>query len=106
MPDMTRNYHDGNPFSDAAFKAVPEKIRGQRRREVYGVIQAARSDGATSDEVEVVLNRPHQSVSARISELKRDGWIRGSGRSRRTRCGTLAEVYVADGILFTGPFDR
>lgn len=54
----------------------------------------AEADGHTSDEIEVLLGWPHQTVSARLNGLERDEFIARSGRQRRTRHGRLANVYV------------
>lgn len=92
--DPTANYHGGNPFSVAAHAAAKEG-KDALRRAVYDLIAAA-SEGLTCDEVEVVLGRSHQSVSARITELKAQGRIVVAGR-RPTRTGSPAAVYVAAG---------
>lgn len=55
---------------------------------------AASSDGLTADECELALKGQHQSVSARIYDLVNEGAIVESGRSRATRTGRLARVYV------------
>lgn len=55
---------------------------------------AAHPDGLTCDEVERALNQAHQTVSARISGLVRDGFIRANGEVRLTRYGRKARVYV------------
>lgn len=49
----------------------------------------------TCDELEIKLNWPHQTVSARINDLWfKYGAIRDSGRRRPTRTGRLAIVWV------------
>lgn len=49
--------------------------------------------GLTTDQLEVVLNRPHQTVSARVYDLARKGWIVDSGLKRKTRSGRQAIVW-------------
>lgn len=50
--------------------------------------------GLTVDQLEVILRRPHQSVSARVNDLVRKGWIVESGMKRKTRSGRQAIVWV------------
>lgn len=74
------------------------------------IIQAIRdagSYGRTDDEIETILNLPHQSVSARRGELVKAGHVLDSGRQRRTKWGRLATVWTASpanrGPLFDAP---
>ena len=50
--------------------------------------------GLTVDQLEQTLNRSHQSVSARVNELRNKGWIVDSGRKRPTRTGRSAIIWV------------
>ena len=75
-----------------AEKALPKT--GTLRATIYGIIDRS-PDGYTCDEMEIKLNRSHQSVSATFNSLKRDDWIVDSGRRRATRYGNLAIVWVA-----------
>lgn len=49
--------------------------------------------GLTCDQVEVKLNRSHQSISARVNDLMSKGWIMDSGLRRLTRSGRKATVW-------------
>ena len=67
---------------------------------------AKETEGATCDEVEVALDMPHQTASARINELKEDDLETGrpqmlydSGKRRKTRHGQLATVWIHRDIL-------
>jgi hypothetical protein len=57
-------------------------------------------DGATSDEISAYLDRhynkyvPPNQVASRIGELVRDRWVMDSGRTRRTRRGSDATVWI------------
>lgn len=51
-------------------------------------------EGLTTDEVEEMLNRTHQSISARVNNLKEAGWIVDSGQKRETRSGAQAIVWT------------
>jgi hypothetical protein len=50
--------------------------------------------GLTCDEVEQALDRTHQSMSARVNELRDTGWIIDSGTRRKTRSGRAAIVWT------------
>jgi hypothetical protein len=106
--DPTRRYHGGDELSEAAFESVRGDLPRQRQI-VFGAVWASMPDGLTCDEAEAVLGENHQAVSARITELKRDGWLvlheagaadPGTGRRRRisglvtrpTRSGRAAGV--------------
>jgi hypothetical protein len=52
------------------------------------------SGGMTCDEVEHQLNRTHQSISARVNQLRDTGWIVDSGTRRNTRSGRKAIVWT------------
>jgi len=74
---------------------------------VLDVILAKGTEGATCDEVEVVLEMPHQTASARINELKeedagisRPQMLFDSGKRRKTRHGQLATVWIHRTVLY------
>ena len=50
--------------------------------------------GLTVDALEQILNRSHQSVSARVNELRNKGWVTDSGIRRATRSGRSAIVWT------------
>ena len=90
-PDICRNRHGGVETSVEADKAV----RKERDRElIYGYIKTARHYGQTLDELSVLLDRPPNALSGRITELKAQGKIVYTGRKRQTRSGCLARVYT------------
>jgi hypothetical protein len=49
--------------------------------------------GMTVDALEQTLARSHQSVSARVNELRNKGWLVDSGIRRTTRSGRSAIVW-------------
>lgn len=49
--------------------------------------------GVTCDEAEVLTGTIHQSMSAAFNHLKAVGVIETFGPTRRTRTGSMAEVY-------------
>jgi len=87
--DICANNHGGNEQSVIA-NEKPDKEK--QRAVIMSQIRFYWKHGATCDELECILNMPHQSCSARISELKRDGLIRKIG-TRPTRSGCQAAVY-------------
>ena len=79
-------------LSQAAFDSIDGSVRAGMQRDVLAVIR--QRNGATTDEIEQVLDGRHQSVSPRVIELERAGLIKRSGDRRKTRSGRMANVYV------------
>jgi hypothetical protein len=85
----------------ATSQAAGEAARlrsGSLRKAAYEFI-ANRPAGATTDEVEIALERSHQSVSSAINSLAGQGHLvplvrEGSEVQRSTRSGRSATVYV------------
>ncbi len=50
--------------------------------------------GLTADEVAVLFNGTHQTFSARVSQLRDEGWIVDGGGRRDTRSGRKAIVWL------------
>ncbi len=50
--------------------------------------------GLTADEVAVLFNGTHQTFSARVSQLRDEGWIIDGGGRRNTRSGRKAIVWL------------
>ena len=92
-PDITRNFHGGNAESTAAHRSIVPMKETLRRR-VISFVRERGEHGATSDEIELALGLPHQTVSARITEAKAGGDLVPSGRRRLTRSGRSAAVLV------------
>lgn len=89
--DVCASRHGGAETSVEANKAVKKE---KDRELIYGYIQEARHYGHTLDELSVLLNRPPNSISGRLTELKVQGKIVYTGRKRQTRSGCLARVYT------------
>lgn len=78
-------------------KAAAESVAAHApilREQVLAQIAKRGAVGATCDEIEVSLNGRHQTISARVRELAKDGLIVDSGKRRPTRSGRTASVYV------------
>ena len=69
------------------FFSNPSKHRMKILHKIYAV------GDATCSELEELLNLTHQTVSARISELKKDNVITETGEKRLTKSKCPARVY-------------
>lgn len=70
---------------------------GKLAHECYSEIAATYHNngvGLTVDAIEQRLVRSHQTVSARVNELRNKGWITDSGIRRKTRSGRPAIVWT------------
>lgn len=81
-----------SPTSVAAADSLAGSADALRARVLRHVRETG---GATCDECEVSLGLRHQTASARIWELAKAGFIRDSGRTRKTRSGRAAVVWEA-----------
>lgn len=70
-------------------KAFPRS--GSYRREIYDLLKAR--EGLTDYELEDITGHPHQSASGARSMLKKDGWVRDSGKRRLNRFGNKVIVW-------------
>ena len=67
---------------------------GTLRLQVMDHIAAKGAHGATSEEAQIAFDETHQTMSATVSGLAKDGWLIDSDRKRPTRKGNPATVYV------------
>ena len=95
--DVCRNFHKGNPESEAA------NLKTRKLQDSAVILAYLRSRGvlgSTADEMEALFGMPHQTCSARCSEMLRDGLIvrkrltDETYAKRPTRTGSLAAVLV------------
>lgn len=91
--DITENNHGGDRYSDAAHGSIIE-TKAERKARIYRFIDSCRERGATTDEVQQATGMLHQTVSARMSELKASDLIVPNGESRPTRTGRAAGVFI------------
>jgi len=96
--DITRNFHGGNTESAAA-KELNRKRALQQRNRIVALAKKRRGQGITCDEAEQVLDMPHQSCSARFSELKRDEIFVPSNITHPTRHGGNARVMLISDVI-------
>lgn len=86
-----------NSPSGKAAKRIAKRAPSMRVK-ILNLLKAAKGKnpvGYTSDEIEIEQGWRHQTVSARLTELKHDGLIKDSGFRRNTRSGDTATVWVA-----------
>lgn len=85
--------HDAPQTSrDADARNAPRE--GTQRAKVLNFIRACGGDGATDEELQDETGLNPNTARPRRVELVRDGWIRDSGRRRKTRGGDEAIVWV------------
>jgi hypothetical protein len=92
--DVCLRYHGGADTSAAAFASLDPAHYGERGRLIWDTIKAKGEAGATCEELERELGIKHQSCSAMITHLRKDGSVFDSGRRRLTTSGRKARVYV------------
>jgi hypothetical protein len=83
-----------SPTSVAAGEAIAP-CSGRLRRAVLDAISAAGARGLTDEEVQIVLAMPSSTERPRRIECVRAGLIVDSGRTRPTRSGRKATVWIA-----------
>lgn len=86
--------HNGVDTSIEAARSIAPEARTLRMR-VHGFISLRGQRGATCEEVERQLGIPHQTASARITELVARDAIYRTGSKRPTSSGRMAGVYLA-----------
>jgi hypothetical protein len=77
----------------AAERLLPRT--GTKRKTVFELIQAAGSVGLCDHEIEDLTGWLHQSASSIRNGLMNDGWIKDSGKRRKTPQGNGAIVWIS-----------
>lgn len=95
--DITENYHGGADTSIAAFRSLPENYKTSLRQEILDKI--FEFGEATCNEVQLAIQKTHQTVSPRFAELRRKGSIVDTGERRNTIYGRKARVYRLHPLL-------
>lgn len=93
-PDITANFHKGARTSVLAHASTSDSTREAMRLRIVDFIASCGARGATCDEVEAHFGFAHQSCSARMTELKKEGRIKDAGVDRKTRMGRYADAFV------------
>jgi hypothetical protein len=89
IPDICRVKHGRNPESEGANARV-HKTKSQLRDFVYKWFMMNAFYGATCEEASNAIGMRYTTASARISELKADGWLIPTGAKRKTTTGSSA----------------
>ena len=98
-PDITSGKHKGNPASNSAWENNHGRHANARERILQLIADAA--DGLTSKEIAAQLGWPIHCLSGRLSELKRDAKIRGTG-VRRMGAEVMVVVRMAEQMSLLG----
>jgi hypothetical protein len=88
--------------SKAAAVGYADKAPNARLR-VYTLIQRW-SDGLTDEEIQNVLSMNPSSQRPRRIELEQAGLVKDSGRTRKTRSGMRAAIWVATDKAYPEPW--
>lgn len=67
---------------------------GNQRHRILMALAAAGEHGLITDEMLELTRIPYVSASARVTELCDGGWIEDSKRTRQTRLGAEAKIWV------------
>ena len=88
--------HNSTDTSAEAGASMNQHVAGIARQCFDEITSVYRSDGVglTVDQLEQLMNSRHQTVSARVNELRNKGWVRDSGVKRPTRSGRSAIVWM------------
>ena len=88
--------HNSTDTSAEAGASMNPHVAGIARQCFDEITSVYRSDGVglTVDQLEQLMNSRHQTVSARVNELRNKGWVRDSGVKRPTRSGRSAIVWM------------
>jgi hypothetical protein len=84
----------GSATSKAAADSITPTAAKVRERVRVAIADTGLA-GMTCDQIEAALDMRHQTASARIVELVNSGAILKTDRTRPTRSGRAAAVYVA-----------
>jgi hypothetical protein len=79
MNDITENKHGGNANSQAAFGAIKDELK-PRQREVYNFVTLCQGYGTTIHNICNWLKLTPNVISGRLTELKKLGKIKVTGR--------------------------
>jgi len=90
-------YVHGSATSKAAATSQVLKAEADEAR-VFAYLQGCEGGGATDDEVEVALHMLHQTASARRRGLVLKDFVVDSGRTRETRTGCHATIWITASV--------
>ena len=85
-----------------AYREIQPRLPSQRER-VFHAVRNAGKNGLTDDEIQEITGIDRGHTAARRLEVERDGLIFWSGRTRQTRDGFDAMVWVSQEIFPHAP---
>ena len=97
--DICENNHGGVAESQLAHERIRKGAAAAMRVKILRFITEMGAYGVTAYDVTVHLGIRQATASARMSELKRDGFIHHSGERRKTDTGSYAGVFVLEEYL-------
>ena len=86
-------FQSHSPTSREAAESIAPDL-GRLEQMVFDALRGAGTWGRTCDELEVLLDMKHQTASARLIGVEQQGAICKLARTRLTRSGRNAAVYV------------
>lgn len=86
--------HNGTPTSIAAAEQI-EPTAGTLRAAVLEYIRNCKQHGATDEEVQVALDMNPSTQRPRRQELEKQGFILRTDRTRLTKSGRSAVIFIA-----------
>ena len=90
---MPRSFENGQPTSEEA-NILASPFKDLVRNEVWSYLANRGEQGATDQELEVALDRPGNTLRPARREQVKLGIVVESGRTRRTRSGRRAIVWI------------
>ena len=93
QPAIGNNTTDTSTAAGASMNTHVGRLARQCFDEI-GAVYRARGVGLTVDQLEQIMAGKHQTISARVNELRNKGWVIDSGERRPTRSGRKAIVWT------------
>ena len=76
-----------------AQRAIKSAVSGLEAS-ILALLRERATAGATCDEIEVLLDASHQTISGRITSLVKRGLMHDGGQRRKSRTGRESRVYL------------
>lgn len=66
-----------------------------KRMQILDVLRAAGDDGLTCEQIEIAAGLSHPTVTGRLHDLRKAGFVLSTSLKRETSKGNKATIYVA-----------
>jgi len=93
QPAFSNNSTDTSAEASASMNTHVGRLARQCFDEI-GAVYRNGGVGLTVDQLEQVMHGKHQTISARVNELRNKGWLADAGIKRPTRSGRPAIVWT------------